>query len=69
MVKAMKYREVQKALLSNGCTLRTTKGSHEKWDCPCGQHWTIVAHHAVVSPGVVRSIVKALPCIEEGWLQ
>ncbi|WP_166463011.1 type II toxin-antitoxin system HicA family toxin [Amycolatopsis acidicola] len=65
----MKYREVRRALLEMGCTHGGTRGSHEKWVCPCGKHRAIVPNHRVISPGVVRDTIKKLGCLREGWLQ
>lgn len=69
VVKAMKHRAVRKALVSNGCEHLRTKGSHEVWGCPCGEHTSVVTSHAIVSPGVVRNIVRDLACLPKGWLQ
>lgn len=70
MVKAMKYREVQRALSENGCSHLRTRGSHEVWACPCGRHRAAIApHKGIVSPGVVRDTIKKLECLPEGWLQ
>lgn len=70
MTKAMKYRDVEKALRKVKCVHVSTRGSHEKWACPCGQHTAIVVqHHGNVSPGVVRDAIAKLECLREGWLQ
>lgn len=69
MVKPMRYRDIQKALLANGCTWRQAKGDHEMWYCPCGQHMVAVDTARMVSPGVVRGIIRSLTCLPEGWLQ
>jgi predicted RNA binding protein YcfA (HicA-like mRNA interferase family) len=69
MVKAMRYRDVQRALLDQDCIHKATRGSHEKWVCPCGEHQAIVPNHNIVSPGVVRDTIKKLNCLPEGWLQ
>ncbi len=34
MAKAMKYRDVEEALLVSGCTWKQGKGDHIKWYCP-----------------------------------
>ncbi|WP_231104649.1 type II toxin-antitoxin system HicA family toxin [Haloechinothrix halophila] len=65
----MKYRDVQRALTTHGCTHKSTRGSHEKWVCPCGRHLTVVPHHKIVSPGVVRETIRSLSCLPKGWLQ
>ncbi|MFD1527912.1 type II toxin-antitoxin system HicA family toxin [Pseudonocardia aurantiaca] len=69
MVKAMKLREVEEALLAQDCTVLSERGSHTKRGCPCGAHTVPVPRHTIVSPGVVRSIGKRLACLPEGWLQ
>lgn len=70
MVKAMKYRDMRKALLGNNCTMRQGKGDHEIWYCSCGQkHRAVVVKAVVVSPGVVRDTIKKLECLPKGWLQ
>lgn len=69
MVKAMKLRDVEKALREQGCSVISDRGPHTKWGCPCGVHTVPVPRHTVVSPGVVRSIGKRLVCLPEGWLQ
>jgi predicted RNA binding protein YcfA (HicA-like mRNA interferase family) len=65
----MRYREVEKALREQGCTMRQGRGSHERWTCPCGQHKTALKRDTEVSAGVVRSIIRDLACLPEGWLQ
>lgn len=65
----MKWREVQAALLENGCRVLRDKGGHEVWGCPCGNHITPLPHHTNVSAGVVRSIGKQMACLPKGWLQ
>jgi predicted RNA binding protein YcfA (HicA-like mRNA interferase family) len=65
----MSYKEVRRALLDEGCFLKSTRGSHEKWVCPCGSHQTVVPKHRVVSPGVVRDVIVKLDCLPKGWLQ
>ena len=42
MAKAMKYRDVEAALLVGGCTWKQGKGDHIKWYCPCGNHIAVV---------------------------
>ncbi len=60
---------MQRALLDQGAGHKGTRGSHEKWLCPCGKHQAIVPNHTIVSPGVIRDIIKKLDCLPEGWLQ
>ncbi len=69
MVKAMRYRDVEQALLAQGCRYRPGKGDHEIWYCPCGQHIAVVTMSRAVSPGVVADVIKKLSCLPEGWLQ
>lgn len=69
MTVAMKYRDVERALLGNGCTWKPGKGDHEKWYCPCGMHIAVVTRARVVSPGVVADVVTKLSCLPAGWLQ
>lgn len=70
MAAPMKYRLVKRALTAQRCTLISTRGSHEKWECPCGSHTAIVvAHKGEVSPGVVSDTVNKLQCLPKGWLR
>lgn len=69
MVKAMKLRDVETALLANKCQVLSDSGPHTKWGCPCGAHIAPVPRHKVISPGVVRTIGKRMECLPEGWLQ
>lgn len=69
MVKAMRYRDVERAMLAQGCTAKMGKGDHEKWYCPCGQHMTPVTKPGEVSPGLIRQAIKRMQCLPEGWLQ
>lgn len=69
MAKAMRYREVRKALLAQGCTSRPGKGDHEMWYCPCGKHMAVIVTARVVSPGVCADAIKKLECLPKGWLQ
>ncbi len=69
MAKAMKYRKVRAALLSQACTPKQGKGDHEKWFCSCGGHIAVVTQSRVVSAGVVADTIKKLPCLPKGWLQ
>lgn len=69
MARAVKYRNVERALRDQGCIVKSTRGSHEKWICPCGRHSTIIVRGSEVSPGVVRDAINKLTCLPEGWLQ
>jgi hypothetical protein len=66
VVKAMKYRDVRKALLAHGCRSTPGKGDHE-WFCACGQHVAVVTRGGSVSAGVVGDVVKKLTCLPRGW--
>lgn len=65
----MSYRDTKRAPLDHDCTHKSTRGSHEKWLCPCGNRMTLVPNHKIVSPGVVGDVIKKLACLPEGWLQ
>jgi hypothetical protein len=69
MGKAMKRRKVVRALFVARCTVRSDRGAHTKWVCPCGQHSANVPRHAVISPGVVTDMIKRMRCLSGGWLQ
>jgi hypothetical protein len=71
MVKAMSYRDMERALLAQGCKWQQGKGDHIKWYCPptCGKHMAVVTEARTVSPGVVRDTIAKLSCLREGWLQ
>ncbi len=69
MVKAMKYRDLRRAMLDAKCQSKPGKGDHEKWYCPCGKHMTVVTTSRVVSPGVVRDAIDKMQCLPKGWLQ
>lgn len=70
MAKAMKYRDVVKAMRAHGCTSAQGKGDHEKWTCSCrGKHMTVITQTREISPGLVRQAIQQLECLPEGWLQ
>jgi hypothetical protein len=70
MVRAMKRRDVVRLLTDQGCRLlRAGKGDHEVWICPCGNHRAVLVRDTEVSAGVLRSVVRSLACLREGWLQ
>jgi predicted RNA binding protein YcfA (HicA-like mRNA interferase family) len=71
MAKAMKYRDVERALLANGCTWKQGKGDHIMWYCPssCGKHVAVVTQARNVSPGVVADTITKIACLPAGWLQ
>lgn len=65
----MKRREIAQALLAGGCRRLRNRGGHEVWGCPCGKHTTALPNHREITAGVVASIIKQMPCLEQGWLQ
>ena len=69
MTKPEKRRYVERALLSNGCTVKADTGDHTKWICGCGQHSANIPRHGTISPGVIANTIKRLACLPEGWLQ
>jgi len=69
MTKPMKLRDVEAALRAAGCKVLRDNGRHTVWGCPCGKHTAPVPRHTMVTAGVVRSIIKQMPCLGEGWLQ
>ena len=69
MVKAMKLRDVERALLASGCSIKSDRGAHTKWLCPCGAHSANIPRHTTISPGVVANTVKRMSCLPGGWLQ
>jgi len=69
MPKAMRLRNIKRALERHDCTIKSDTGDHTKWACPCGKHTANISRHRVVSPGVVRSTIARMECLPEGWLQ
>lgn len=67
-MKAIKRNTLTKALAALGCTPVRNRGGHEIWGCPCGQHTAPVPNHREATAGVLRSIIKQLPCLPEGWM-
>ena len=68
--KAMKLREVIRALRKHGCS--EEKGTkHSKWTCPspCRGHSANIPRHGEISPGVIGDTIKRMACLPEGWLQ
>jgi hypothetical protein len=68
--KAMKLRQVIRALRRNGCS--EEKGTkHTKWVCPspCGKHSANIPRHGEISPGVIGDTIERMECLPEGWLQ
>jgi len=69
MVRAIRHRDLARALLDCGCTPTEGRGDHQKWYCRCGQHMAVIVEARIVSPGVVRDAIKKLACLPEGWLR
>jgi hypothetical protein len=69
MVKAMRHRAVEAALVRNGCRVVSGGGPHTKWVCPCGDHTANIPRHREISPGVVRDTARRMACLPEGWLR
>jgi hypothetical protein len=71
MPKEMKRRDLEKALRSHGCLLKSggRRGPHDRWVCPCGSHIANIPRHLIISPGVVRSTMERMARLPEGWLQ
>jgi len=69
----MKAREVVAALRKRGSSERPAKGSHVRFACPCGQHFTTVPMHSKdLGKGLVRAIESDMePCSHfgKGWLR
>ena len=69
-MKPMQTRRVIAALNQAGCRFVRGDGRHSMYRCPCGQHVAAVpASHRMIKAGVIRSIIRQLPCLKEGWLQ
>ena len=69
MAKEIRRRELEKALISNGCSGISDRGEHTKWGCPCEEHTANIPRHNMISPGVVASTIKRMACLPKGWLQ
>ncbi|MHB1509108.1 MAG: type II toxin-antitoxin system HicA family toxin [Acidimicrobiales bacterium] len=67
MVKEVKQREVERVLGENGWRLLRTKGGHNVWRSPDGRALLAIPTHGMVSPGVVRQVMKALPNTPDSW--
>ncbi|TYK45105.1 type II toxin-antitoxin system HicA family toxin [Actinomadura decatromicini] len=69
MPKAMRLWDLNRALQRHDCEIKSDRGRHTKWICPCGEHSANVPRHRVVSAGVVRGTIDRMACLPEGWLQ
>lgn len=68
MVNEVKYREIERFLTDAGWTVIRQTGSHIQWKGPNGKgRLQIPPHGGVVSKGVVRQIIKAIPDAPEEW--
>lgn len=71
-MKPMTYRDLVRRLRAANCHPIRSGGRHEVWECPCGEHHAPVPNHgpgSKVTAGVVRSIIKQLPCLKNGAIQ
>jgi hypothetical protein len=68
MIKAVRYKALERKLLVLGCTWRPGKGDHVVWYCSCGSHIAVATAARVVSPGVAQDVVTKLACLSTGWL-
>lgn len=69
MAKAMRLRDMTRALARAGCSVKSEGGAHTKWICPCGRHSANIPRHVSVSAGVVASTITRMACLTKGWLQ
>ncbi|RLP79288.1 type II toxin-antitoxin system HicA family toxin [Mycetocola lacteus] len=67
MVRAVKQRELERFLASRKWTLLRTKGGHNVWGSPNGTDSVAIPTHGIVSPGVVRQVMKKLPDTPSSW--
>ena len=54
----LKQRDITKHLKTRGWSLERTHGGHDIWSHPESKTKIPVPRHRVITPGVVRSIVK-----------
>ena len=64
--KEVKQREVERVLAANGWVLLRTKGGHNVWKSAGGETLAIPTH-GMVSPGVVRQVIKKVPEAPASW--
>jgi hypothetical protein len=50
------------------CMQIEERDHHQKWRCPCQNHFAILPKERKLTAGVVRSIVRDLSCLPDGWL-
>jgi predicted RNA binding protein YcfA (HicA-like mRNA interferase family) len=67
MVRAVKYREVEKFLRQSQRHKKRTTGSHETWASADETLRVTVPHHKTVAPGIVRQIMNVVPNAPEKW--
>ena len=66
----MKLTDVERALRRSGCIKRKPdNGPHTTWDCPCSKHRAFIPRHREISALVIKTTIKGLECLPEGWLQ
>jgi predicted RNA binding protein YcfA (HicA-like mRNA interferase family) len=67
MTKEVKQREVERFLRRAGWRLVGVRGRHNVWSSGDGQLTLAIPRHGVVSPGVVRQIIKVVPSTPKSW--
>ncbi|WP_445996800.1 type II toxin-antitoxin system HicA family toxin [Okibacterium fritillariae] len=67
MTKEVKQREVERFLRRAGWRLVRVRGGHSVWSSGDGRLTLAIPRHGVVSPGVVRQIIKVVPNAPESW--
>ena len=67
VVKEVRQREVERELASQGWVLVRKRGGHHVWKSADGVHLLAIPAHGVVSPGVVRQVIKALRTHPPRW--
>lgn len=69
-MRPMSTLKVRTCLVDAGCRLVRRTGRHDIYACPCGVRTAPVpTSHRKISAGVVRSLIRQLPCLPKGWLQ
>jgi predicted RNA binding protein YcfA (HicA-like mRNA interferase family) len=66
VVREVRQREVEAVLRANGWVLLRNKGGHNVWKAADGDTLAIPTH-GIVSPGVVRQVIKKVPKAPEKW--
>lgn len=60
MVREARQRDVERVLAGQGWLLTRTKGGHNVWVSPTGTDRLAIPRHGMVSPGVLRQVIRAL---------